>query len=62
MNFKSDLWTPKQLAEETGFSESTLASWRCRGRGPKFVRIMGRIYYRKTDVDAWLTEQIEASA
>ncbi|AKK03078.1 helix-turn-helix transcriptional regulator [Corynebacterium epidermidicanis] len=53
---------PAELSELSGFPETTLATWRSRGRGPKFVRIMGRVYYRKTDVDAWLTDQIEASA
>ncbi|MGP5496819.1 helix-turn-helix transcriptional regulator [Corynebacterium flavescens] len=61
LNVKNDCFTPKQTSEATGFSVATLATWRSRGNGPKFLRIAGRIYYLKTDVQEWLTTEINAA-
>lgn len=60
LNLANDALTPRQLEEQTGFTTNTLATWRSRGRGPKYVKIMGRVYYPKSDVQAWLEEQIAA--
>ena len=35
-------------------SYSTLAQWRCDGRGPAYVKIGQRIAYRGADLNAWL--------
>ena len=32
---------------------STLATWRSRGNGPRFVKVGGRVLYRLADVVAW---------
>lgn len=60
LNLATDALTPRQLEEQTGFTHNTLATWRSRGRGPKYVKIMGRVYYPKADVQAWLEEQMAA--
>ncbi|MGC2941962.1 helix-turn-helix transcriptional regulator [Brevibacterium sp. FAM 24638] len=31
----------------------TLANWRATGTGPPFIRIGGRILYRRVDLDRW---------
>lgn len=36
-----------------GASEKTLATWRCDGSGPKFIK-RGRIFYFRNDLDDWL--------
>ncbi len=36
-----------------GRSEKTLAQWRSRGTGPKFIK-RGRVWYRRSDLDSWL--------
>jgi predicted DNA-binding transcriptional regulator AlpA len=41
-------------AAYTGFSAKTLAMHACTGTGPKFVKIGGRVFYRKADLDDWL--------
>ena len=33
---------------------STLAHWRCEGRGPRFVKIGWRVAYRGRDLNDWL--------
>lgn len=37
--------TTKEASELTGIPEATLTTWRCQGRGPKYVKISNRIYY-----------------
>ncbi len=44
----------KNTAIYTGLAIKTLAMMRSYGTGPKFVKI-GRIFYFKADVDAWLS-------
>jgi hypothetical protein len=34
-------------------TSATLATWRSRGNGPKFVKVGGRVLYRLADVAAW---------
>ena len=41
--------TLKQLAPY-----STLAHWRCQGKGPAFIRLGKRVAYRGADLNAWL--------
>lgn len=35
---------------------STLATWRSRGKGPKYVKKFGKVYYKQTDIDSFATE------
>lgn len=60
LNLATDALTPRQLEEQTGFTTATLATWRSRGTGPKYVKIMNRVYYLKSDVQAWLEEEMAA--
>jgi predicted DNA-binding transcriptional regulator AlpA len=54
------LGTPSEVAEHIQVSEGTLAQWRHRGVGPKWVRCGRRIRYRWEDVERWITEQTGA--
>lgn len=49
-----DAYTAQELADELNRSYSTLAGWRTEGIGPKPTIIMGRVYYMRSDVEAWL--------
>jgi hypothetical protein len=42
-------------AKYIGVTEKTLAMWRYQGKGPHYIR-RGRIFYRKSDLDDWLSE------
>lgn len=44
----------KNAARYCGLSEKTMAMKRCAGTGPKYVKL-GRIFYHRADLDAWLT-------
>ena len=45
----------KEAAKYLGLSEKTLASYRCDGKGPAFIK-QGGVFYRKEDLDNWLNE------
>ena len=38
-----------------GISIGTLAKWRCYGEGPAFLSIGGKIRYRRSDLEAFLS-------
>ena len=53
------LFTTKQLASWLGVSMGFLEIGRCRGYGPRFVRVSSnRVRYRRVDVVAWLHERM----
>lgn len=46
----------KNAAQYLGISEKTLATYRCKGTSPKFIKRSRRIFYFQTDLDEWLDE------
>lgn len=40
-----------------GRSHRTLEGWRCRGYGPRYIRVGGAVRYRQSDLDRWLRQQ-----
>lgn len=50
------------FANEMGVpvSPRTLANKRWTGNGPPFVKVLGRVRYRRADVIAWAQSQISA--
>ena len=53
----TNLVTPSQLFARIGIKETTLATWRVLGRGPRFIRVGRSIRYRSEDVEAWLSDR-----
>lgn len=55
---QSDLLTAEEAARLLRIATVTLAQWRARGHGPKYIRYSeggtGPIYYRKADVEAFI--------
>ncbi len=43
----------EQLARRWAVSPRTLERWRSIGRGPDFLRLVGRVAYRIEDVEAF---------
>ncbi|UYC12859.1 helix-turn-helix domain-containing protein [Xanthomonas sp. CFBP 8445] len=41
-------------ARHLGISVSTLEKMRVEGRGPRYVKIGGRVFYRRADLDAYI--------
>lgn len=55
-NKMADLATPGEVAAYLHTTEHRLAQLRYLGTGPKFVKIIRRVLYRWSDVQAWLDE------
>ena len=49
-----DGYTRQELAKELGRSVSSLAKWASAGTGPRYRFLMGRVWYDRADVEAWL--------
>jgi predicted DNA-binding transcriptional regulator AlpA len=49
----ADLLTDAQLAERWQLSRGTLANQRSQGRGPTYLKIAGRVRYRRSDIEAY---------
>lgn len=47
----------KLLARRWGLSHRTLERWRREGRGPGYLKIVGRIVYRLGDIEAYEAAQ-----
>lgn len=56
-----DLLTQKELSERIDTKESTLAQWRYLGRGPKFVRLGRKIFYREQDIADFIEANVHQS-
>lgn len=47
---------PAQLSALLRVSTKTLAMWRCKGKGPVFIKVGGRVMYPEDRVRSWLVE------
>lgn len=55
------MMTVTEVCDELRISPSTWAKWRARRIGPAVVRLPnGGVRVRRTDLEAWLTEQVSA--
>jgi predicted DNA-binding transcriptional regulator AlpA len=48
---------PIEVAEYLQKPEKTLAEWRSRGLGPRYLTVGRDVRYRWSDVEEWLAEQ-----
>ena len=53
--------SPEEAADRLGVRPSTLANWRWKGGGPRYLRVGGRIRYRLCDLADWLDVQARTS-
>ena len=44
-----------------GVPVATLYAWRYRGTGPRGLRVGRHLRYRRSDLDAWIHQQLDAS-
>ena len=49
--------TRRGAAEYLGVAEKTLAMWQSAGRGPKSVKVGGRRFYFRLDLDAFIQRE-----
>lgn len=48
-------------ADQLGSKPSTLRAWRVKGKGPRYYKIGGKVFYRGADLDAWIEAQVRGS-
>jgi Helix-turn-helix domain len=48
-----DLLTDAQLAARWQLSRGTLANQRSQGRGPAYLKLAGRVRYRRSDIESY---------
>jgi Helix-turn-helix domain len=46
--------TREHAATYLGLKVKTLAMWAMQGKGPRSIRVGGRAFYRKSDLDAYI--------
>jgi hypothetical protein len=51
----------RHLAERWRISPRTLEQWRWQGRGPRYLKIGGRVVYRLSDVEAFELASVHAT-
>lgn len=51
----------KRLADRWLISPRTLEQWRWQGRGPRYLKIGGRVIYRPSDVEAFEAANLHAN-
>jgi excisionase family DNA binding protein len=56
-----EFWSSDYVAELLVLTRNTLEKWRVRGEGPPFVKLGGRVRYRRSDVLAWIEENTKAT-
>jgi len=55
---ETEILTPKESAAYRRCSERKQDRERAEGRGPAYVRIDGRIFYRRSDVDRFIAAHV----
>jgi hypothetical protein len=57
-NFKThDMLNALEVASIIDVDPRTLANWRGRRKGPKFIRIGSNVRYRRADLESWVKSQ-----
>ncbi len=61
-NTVDDFKDTEAAAAYLNLQPGTLEAWRCRGGGPKFIRLSARaIRYRQSDLDEFVKERVKTS-
>ena len=58
---ESEFLTQKQLSEHWQISTHTLERWRSEGIGPIFLKMLGQVRYRLSDILAFEQEALRKS-
>ena len=53
--------TPADASACIGLAEQTLARMRVEGRGPRFLKLGSRVFYKRSAIDEWLKERERTS-
>ncbi len=51
------LLTTAEAAEVLRIAPITLHRWRNAGKGPRYIEMGRKVYYRRVDLERWIEEQ-----
>ena len=54
MDNPNELYPPDDAGKILHTPSSTLQWWRTKGRGPRYVKIGRKVFYRRSDLDAFI--------
>lgn len=54
------LLTVEQVAAQLQIKPATLYQWRTQNRGPKAFKYGNLVRFRRSDLDEWMSQQVEA--
>lgn len=57
----SEFWDTEQAAQYLNLRKNTLEVWRTRGTGPRFCKLGGVVRYRRSDLDAYVEQNLVQS-
>jgi hypothetical protein len=57
-NSIAEVVTPREAAQHLKVAEKTLNNWRCKCRGPKYVKMGGIILYRLSDLNDFINASV----
>lgn len=57
----AETYSPGETADRIGVTVTTLANWRWRGGGPRYIKAGGRVRYRLIDLVEWMDERRRTS-
>lgn len=53
--------TSFEAAHYLRLSPSTLAAYRVKGSGPQYIKLGAKVVYRRTDLEAWVNENVRTN-
>jgi hypothetical protein len=56
-----DLMPEDEFLNTFDLTKATTQAWRSAGKGPAWLSVGRRIYYRRSEIDRWLREECERS-
>lgn len=56
---ESPVWGAQELADYFDVPLKTIYAWRYRGQGPRGFRVGRHVRFRLTDVQLWVSDQLE---
>jgi hypothetical protein len=57
-NGEAGLMTTAEAAQYLRLAPQTMVKWRSLGAGPDFVRVGGRVFYRRIELDEYINTGI----
>ncbi|MGA2055632.1 MAG: helix-turn-helix domain-containing protein [Bradyrhizobium sp.] len=57
----TELMTQEEVSALFDITTPVLANWRCAGKGPRYVKLGGRVKYRKADVEEFINGSVRQS-